>query len=299
MTDRIIDLSNYGGKVRLENHLLVMVFNEINTVTVPIEDIAVLILENHQITITQPALGALGEGNIPVVISNKKHMPSSILLPLVGNGKQTEYFYDQINSPVPVRKRAWKEVIQAKILSQAELLAITTGGDCGLRQIAKTVKSGDSSNRESLAAQRYWQRIPYLDRRHRDKEDANIYLNYGYTILHAMASRAVCAAGLHPSLGIQHHHRNNAFCLASDVMEPFRAIVDRAVWKLWQENETDISLTRDRKSKLLSALLGKVLVNGERISIFRALSGICVGLRKRYGGIKNAPLSLPDGLFVS
>jgi len=299
MTDRIIDLSSYGGKVRLENHLLVMVFNEINTVSVPLEDIAVLILDNQQLTITQPALGALGENNIPVVVSNRKHQPSSILLPLVGNGKQTEYFIDQINSPAPVRKKAWKEVIQAKILSQAELLAIATGSDYGLRSIAKTVKSGDSTNRESSAAQRYWSRIPYLDRRRRDEEDANVYLNYGYTILHAMASRAVCAAGLHPSLGIQHHHRNNAFCLASDVMEPFRSIVDWSVWKLCKGKPSNDVLTKETKSTLLSALLGKVLMDGERISVFKALAGVCVGLRKRYGGLKSASLCLPDSLFVN
>jgi len=299
MTDRIIDLSTYGGKIRLDNHLLVMEFNELKTVTIPIEDIAVLILDNQQLTITQPVLGALGEANVPLVISNRKHMPSAILLPLVGNGKQTEYFQDQIAAPAPVRKRAWQEIVQAKILSQAELLAISTGNDCGLLTIAKAVKSGDSTNRESFAAQRYWAKIPYLDRRQRESEDTNIYLNYGYTILHAMASRAVCAAGLHPSLGIQHHHRNNAFCLASDVMEPFRALVDREVWKLWKESKSEISLTKDRKTALLSALLGKVLVNDERISVFKALAGICVGLRKRYGGLKDAPLCLPDGLFAS
>ncbi|PIE53219.1 subtype II CRISPR-associated endonuclease Cas1 [Candidatus Fermentibacteria bacterium] len=299
MTDRIIDLSSYGGKVRLENHLLVLEFNEINTVTVPLEDIAVVILDNQQMVITQPALGALGESRIPVVITDRKHMPSSILFPLVGNGKQTEYFMEQIKAPVPVSKKAWKEIIQAKILSQAELLAITRGKDFGLREIAKSVKSGDTTNRESLAAQRYWSEMPFLDRRNRDEADANIYLNYGYTILHAMASRAVCAAGLHPSIGIQHHHRNNPFCLASDVMEPFRAIVDREVWKIWQEEPETTELTRDRKAKLLYALLGKVMVNDERISVFKALSGICVGLRKRFCGLKDASLMLPDGIFVN
>jgi CRISPR-associated protein Cas1 len=248
--------------------------------------------------ITQPALGALGENRIPVIISGRKHLPSSMLFPLVGHGKQTEFFIEQINSSEPVRKKAWKEVVEAKILSQAEFLAIATGKDFGLRSIAKTVKSGDSTNRESLAAQRYWAEIPYLDRRKRDQEDANIYLNYGYTILHAMASRAVCTAGLHPSLGIQHHHRNNPFCLASDVMEPFRAIVDRSVWKLWQKNPDTFELNRESKSAILFDLLGKVSVNGEKISVFSAISNVCIGLRKRFSGDKKAPLMLPDGIFV-
>lgn len=298
MTDRIIDLSNYGGKVRLENHLLVMEFNEVNTVTVPLEDIAVVILDNQQLTITQPALGALGENCIPVIVTGKKHLPSSIMLPIVGNGKQTEYFQNQISASAPVQKKAWQEIIQAKILSQAELLAIVTGSDSGLREITKTVKSGDSTNRESLAAQRYWSAIPFLDRRNREKLDANIYLNYGYTILHAMASRAVCSAGLHPSLGIQHHHRNNPFCLASDVMEPFRAIVDRAVWKIWQKDDEDFQLSKEKKSELLYALLSKIIVNGEKITVFNALAGVCVGLRRRFCGEKNVSLMLPDGLFI-
>jgi len=298
MTNRIIELSRYGGKLKLENHLLVIQFDKIKTVTVPLEDIAVVILDNQQLTLTKPLLGALGESNIPVLLTNNKHMPTSMLLPLVGNGKQTEFFHEQILASEPVRKRAWKEVIQAKILSQAELLSITAGHDFGLLAIAKTVKSGDTTNREGFAARKYWHSIPFLDRRNREKEDANIYLNYGYTILHAMASRAVCSAGLHPALGIQHHHRNNAFCLSSDIMEPFRAIVDRSVWKIWQRNPLTISLSKENKSILLSDLLGKVFVNGERISVFKALSSICVGLRKRYCGLSKVSLCLPDGLFA-
>lgn len=298
MTDRIIDLSNQGAKVRLENRLLVIEFDELAPASVPIDDIAVLILDNRQITVTQPALGALGEAGVPVLVSGRKHTPSSMLLPLVGNGKQTEYFQNQIEASEPVRKRAWQEIVQAKILSQAELLALATGSDHGLVEIAKSVRSGDSTNRESAAAQRYWVSIPYLERRQRDTDDSNIYLNYGYTILHAMAARAVCAAGLHPSIGVQHHHRNNPFCLASDVMEPFRAVVDRAVWKIWQKQQGKCDLSTKHKTTLLSALLGKVLVNGERVSVFKALSALCVGLRKRFCGERNAPLMLPEGLFV-
>ena len=221
-----------------------------------------------------------------------------MLFPLVGHGKQTEFFQQQATAAEPVKKRAWKEIVQAKILSQAELLGIAAGRDFGLRELAKTVSSGDSTNRESMAAQKYWAEIPYLDRRQRDREDANIYLNYGYTILHAMASRAVCAAGLHPSIGIQHHHRNNPFCLASDIMEPFRAIVDRSVWKLWQKNTKDFVLSKNNKAAILYDLLGKVIVGGERVSVFTALSNVCVGLRKRFCGEKEASLMLPDGLFA-
>jgi CRISPR-associated protein Cas1 len=298
MTDRIIDLSNNGGRVRLENSLLMIELIDSDPVTVPIEDIAVLILDNQQLTITQPALGALGEAGIPVLVSERKHLPSSILFPIVGNHKQTEYFQNQINATEPVKKRSWQEIVQAKILSQAELLALATGSDYGLVEIAKSVRSGDSTNRESLAAQRYWANIPFLERRQRENEDFNVYLNYGYTILHAMAGRAVCAAGLHPSIGIQHHHRNNPFCLASDVMEPFRAVVDRAVWKLWTKQPKFVDLNTVSKTSLLSALLGKVLVDGERISLFKALAGVCVGLRKRFCGQKNVSLMLPEGLFV-
>lgn len=298
MTDRIIDLSSYGGRVRLENRLLVMEFNDENTVTVPLADIAVLILDNPKLIITQPALGALGEQGIPVVVSGRKHLPASMLFPLVGHGKQTEFFQQQATATEPVKKRAWKEIVQAKILSQAELLGIAVGRDYGLRELAKTVKSGDSTNRESMAAQKYWAEMPYLDRRQRDREDANIYLNYGYTILHAMASRAVCAAGLHPSIGIQHHHRNNPFCLASDIMEPFRAIVDRSVWKLWQKDPNEFVLNKDSKATILYDLLGKVIVDGERVSVFTALSNVCVGLRKRFCGDKESSLMLPDGLFA-
>lgn len=298
MHDRILDISSSGGKIRYENSLLVLELKDRDKTTLPVTDIAVLILDNSQIIITQTALSRLSEENVSVIVTDRKHLPSGMFLPLAGNNRQTEFFRDQAEASLPVRKRAWKEIVKAKIKCQAEILIETQGHDAGLISIATSVHSGDSTNREGYAAQKYWSCMGFISRRDRNAEDANVFLNYGYSILHAMASRAVCGAGLHPTIGINHHHRNNPFCLASDVMEPFRPLVDYTVWKICRgNNAAKRMLTKPIKRELLSVFTRRVLVEGELISVFNALSDVCVALRKRFSG-EDAQLPLPQKLIA-
>lgn len=297
MTNRILDLSNCEGKIHLENSLLVLDNDEFEVFSIPLTDLAVVIMDNPRLSITKLAISALAEHSVPLIMTDRKHLPSGMLFPLVGNTQQTEYFTAQAKVKEPVKKKAWQELIRAKIKAQAEVLEIVTGSDMGLCKIAKTVLSGDSDNREGYAARRYWSYLKIVSKRDRDAEDANMYLNYGYAILHAMATRAVCGAGLHPSLGIQHHHRNNPFCLASDIMEPLRPIVDYAVWKIVNKNHSEFTLTKEYKHKLLSAMISKLLVNGEWITTFQTLAGITVALRKRFTGRKSTKLPLPKRIL--
>lgn len=298
MHDRVLDISSTGGKIRFENSLLVLELKDRDKTTLPVSDIAVLILDNSQLVITQPALSALSRENVSVVITDRKHLPSGMILPLHGNNRQTEFFTDQAFAPLPVRKRAWKEIIKSKIERQAEIMEELYGDDSGIRVIASAVRSGDSTNREGYAAQKYWSCMGIISRRDRNMDDANIFLNYGYSVLHATASRSVCGAGLHPTIGINHHHRNNPFCLASDVMEPFRPLVDYTVWNICRgRNESQRILTKAVKRELLSVFTRRILVSGELISIFSALSGICVALRKRFSG-EDVKLPLPQKLIA-
>ncbi len=298
MHDRIIDVSSSGGRIRYENGLVALDLEGTDGVTIPVEDVAVLILDNARLTVTQPVLSALAAGNVPVVVTDGRHLPSGMFLPLSGNARQTEFFRAQALAPLPVRKRAWKEIVKCKILRQAEILKETRGDDAGLAAVASAVRSGDTTNREGFAAQKYWSSLGLVRKRDRYGDDANIFLNYGYSILHAMASRAVCGAGLHPTIGINHRHRNNPFCLASDVMEPFRPLVDYTAWKICGKHKPVYHvLDRKIKAELLSVFTRRILVNGMLVTVFDALSALSVALRKRFIG-ENAALPLPEKLVA-
>lgn len=179
-----------------------------------------------------------------VVTSDARHQPTGMLLPLAANTLQTERFAAQAALNQPLRKQLWKQVVQAKIRWQAKVLHDITGSDALLTGLVRKVRSGDPENVEAQAARRYWSRLfPEGGfKRDRDAVDQNRYLNYGYAILRALTARSLCAAGLHPSLGIHHSNRYNAYCLADDFMEPFRPFVDLRVYRLVGEHGNERSL---------------------------------------------------------
>jgi CRISPR-associated protein Cas1 len=166
---------------------------------------------------------------------------------------------------LPTRKRIWKQIVQAKIRAQARALVEIRGADLGLGALADRVRAGDPQNLEAQAAVRYWKMIfGRTDfRRRPDAPDENRFLNYGYTVLRAMVARAVCAAGLHPSLGLHHHNRYDAYQLADDLMEPFRPIVDRAVVRLSDELGSSAEMGGQVKGKIVGALTSRYLVDEE------------------------------------
>ena len=198
--------------------------------TVPIEDIGVVVLEDRQITITNVALDALLQNNCAVITCDEKHMPAGMLLPLEGNTIQSERFANQIEASSPLKKQLWQQTVHAKIRNQASVLKRMSGVEVGcMLAWANDVKSGDSDNLEGRAAAYYWKNIfPSLPGFTRDREGEmpNNLLNYGYAIVRAVVARALVASGLLPTLGIHHHNRYNAYCLADDIMEPYRPYVD-------------------------------------------------------------------------
>jgi CRISPR-associated protein Cas1 len=208
------------------------------TQTIPFADVAVLVTSHPQISFTQAVLSGLAAAGGMFIVSNEKHLPAAMLLPLSTHSTQTERFARQAAVPLPTRKRAWQQVVQAKLRAQARLLEETTGADQGLRQMAGRVRSGDPDNLEAQAARIYWQALFGKNasgeafRRDPEGGGVNVHLNYGYAVLRAIVARALCASGLHPSLGVHHHNRYDTFCLADDLMEPFRPLVDRVVARL-------------------------------------------------------------------
>lgn len=239
----------------LKNRQMVIAYKDTpeEKVTVPIEDVGVVVLEHQQISITLPLINALIDDNVQLVICNEKGLPHSMLLNLDTNVTQGQTLRNQINAGEVLKKQLWKQIIEIKIRNQANLLnKIGSNGDI-LKPFYSNVKSGDTDNREGIAARMYFQELfgnSFV--RDRNEPGINALLNYGYTILRAAVARALVSSGLFPALGIYHHNRSNAFPLADDIMEPYRPYVDEIVYDLSMQGKME--LTKDVKADLISVL---------------------------------------------
>lgn len=256
--------------------------------TVPIEDIGEVVLEDRQITVTNVALDALLQNNCAVITCDEKHMPAGMLLPLEGNTIQSERFANQIDASLPLKKQLWQQTVQAKIRNQASVLKRLSGVEVGcMLAWANDVKSGDSDNLEGRAAAYYWKNLfPSLPGFTRDREGEmpNNLLNYGYAIVRAVIARALVASGLLPTLGIHHHNRYNAFCLADDIMEPYRPYVDEMVINIMKSDIDYGELTPELKKQLLGLPVTEVVIGGQRSPLMVAASQTTTSLCKCYAG---------------
>lgn len=256
--------------------------------TVPIEDIGVVVLENRQITITNVALDALLQNNCAVITCDERHMPAGLLLPLEGNTIQSERFGNQIEASLPLKKQLWQQTIQAKIRNQASVLKRLGGVEVGcMLAWANDVRSGDIYNLEGRAAAYYWRNIfPQLPgfTRDREGEKPNNLLNYGYAIVRAVIARALVASGLLPTFGIHHHNRYNAYCLADDIMEPYRPYVDESVIGIMQSGADYGELTTEIKRQLLELPVKEVVIDGQRSPLMVAASHTTSSLCKCFSG---------------
>lgn len=255
--------------------------------TIPIEDIGFVVLDHRQITITHGVMAALLDNNVAVVTCDNSHLPVGLMLPLEGHTVQQERFQDQLGSSLPLRKQLWQQTVQQKILNQAALLSELHGIETGnMRKWAKEVLSGDSTNLEGRAAAFYWSKmfptIPDFTRS-RDGVYPNALLNYGYAILRAVIARALVGSGLLPTLGIHHHNRYNAYCLADDIMEPYRPYVDRLVVETMAVC-SDVEVTTAIKSRLLTVPTLEVCINGQRSPLMVAASQTTASLARCFSG---------------
>jgi len=231
------------------------------TITRPIEDIGVIILDNSQITITQNAMALLLENNIALITCDSKHIPVGMFLNLDGNTLQSNRFQTQIEASEPLKKSLWQQTIQAKILNQSLVLKRLGKDTKRMEYLAKTVNSGDTNNCEAQASNYYW-KIVFEDyikdfSRSREGELPNNLLNYGYAIIRAATARALVGSGLLPTFGIFHKNQYNAYCLADDIMEPYRPYIDLAVVEILAEDLTgdeNLGLNPKIKKCLLTVL---------------------------------------------
>jgi len=259
-----------------------------NVRTIPIEDIGVIVLDNRQITITSGVLDALLEKNVAIVTCDSKSLPVGLMLPLCGNTVQNERFRCQIDASLPLRKQLWQQTVEVKILNQANVLKYSTGEDhLMMVNWSNSVKSGDTDNVEGRAAAYYWKNVfPQLPLFTRGQNEAapNNLLNYGYAILRALVARALVSSGMLPTLGIHHHNRYDAYCLADDIMEPYRPYVDKLVVDVLKRGNTSPDLDKEMKSYLLSIPTIEVNIDGHRSPLMVAASTTTSSLFKCFSG---------------
>jgi len=266
------------------NETLTESFKRESERTIPIEDIGVVVLDNRRITITSGVLEALLENNAAVITCDQRSMPVGLLLPLTGNTTQNERFRDQLDASLPLKKQLWQQTVKQKICNQAYVLRQVTGKEeKGMKVWAEGVRSGDPDNIEARAAAYYWRHlfpdIPMFVRG-REGEPPNNLLNYGYAILRAVIARALVGSGLLPTLGIHHHNRYNAYCLADDMMEPYRPYVDQQVIKIMHQSEDYGHLTKEIKAQLLGIPMLDVVISGKRSPLMIAAQQTTASLYK-------------------
>ncbi len=264
--------------------------------TASIEDIGLLILDHQQITITQALIAKLMANNVALITCDNTHHPVGLFLNLDGNTLQSQKFQAQVEVSVPLKKQLWQQTISSKITNQAALLSRQKTDCKTLITFSKEVKSGDSEGHEAKAAAYYWKRLfpDFLKfRRERYGPPPNNLLNYGYAILRAIVARSLVSSGLLPTLGIHHRNQYNAYCLADDIMEPYRPFVDQVVCNIVRMNGRFLEMTPSMKKDLLSIPKLDVILDEQKSPLFNAVSRTTASLAKCFEG-KSRKILFPE-----
>ena len=291
---RIIEVKDTPARVKLRHGCIVVEESNAELLALPVEEIGTLILSHPAISCSGAALAGIAQGGGVVITCDSKYLPNGMLLPLCGNHIQTQRFRVQMEATVPSKKRIWKAIVQQKILNQSNVLLHRLGDDFGLSALVSQVKSGDTTNLEARAAKKYWS-VLFGDKAYRrsDKNAApNPLLDYGYAVLRATVARAICATGLHPSIGIHHRNKYNPYCLADDLMEPFRPCVDWVVAKMLTKGPCVPVESTGVRTEIIAAVCGPWTVRGEHRTIFDAAGRLAVSVLTSFQGKKDG-LELP------
>ncbi|MCC5917482.1 MAG: type II CRISPR-associated endonuclease Cas1 [Cryomorphaceae bacterium] len=283
-----------------KNEQLVVAFpnGDQEGVNVPIEDIGVLVLENAQITVSNKLLEKLVYNNVAVFHCNSQHLPIGMLMPLSGHSEHSERLRYQLDASLPLKKNLWQQTVQAKIRNQAGHLTLREVPCKRMYGWTKEVMSGDSQNHEARAAAFYWQNIfPIPDfNRNRGGVPPNNLLNYGYAILRGLTARALVSSGMLPVLGIHHRNKYNAYCLADDIMEPYRPFVDTIVGDMVYEGRFFEELTTEVKRELLKLIVMDVEIDGKKSPLMNAMSRTTASLYACFSG-ESRKILYPDYVF--
>ena len=267
--NRIIDVSNPAYLRTAKRQLIIEQESQV-AATIPIEDLEVILLSHPQITASIGLMQQCLESKVPIIVCDQKHMPKGYLFNPLANTLHSKVLKLQIGTPLPLKKQIWATLVRAKITGQSYVLSAKDRPDGGLSQLVNRVKSGDLENIEAQAAARYWRRLFGSEfRRNPDSDGINALLNYGYAIIRAATARSLAAAGLNPSIGLFHHNQYNHFCLADDLMEQTRPLVDGTVYDLCQDHI--LSVDRGTKTTLLAVLQQEVVYDDRKYYLTDAL----------------------------
>jgi CRISPR-associated protein Cas1 len=270
------------------------------TKSIPLEDIGILILDHQQITLSHAVLQKAAQFNIAFISCDENHLPSSLQLPLEGHTLQQERFRNQIEATEPLKKQLWQQTVKAKIRNQASLLKKVGHQETAqsLEFWANDVNSGDTYNLEARAAALYWKTLfsEFIPDFTRDRIGffPNNYLNYAYAIIRASVARSLVGSGLLPTLGIHHRNKYNAYCLADDVMEPFRIYADELVYDLVANAKGELlELDKHGKSLILGLPAKEIIINKQRSPMMVGLQRCTASLAQCFDG-ENRKLSYPE-----
>ena len=293
MIKRTVEVFSRKSRVYSKQKQLKVDVDGCNVGSVPFEDVGLLVLDSPALTCTQGALVSIAENGGAVMICGKDHHPAGLFLPMVANTTLTKRLLTQTDVSKPLKKRLWAQIIKRKIKNQAAVLDKDSPAISRLKELSKNVKAGDLDNKEGQAARIYWKELfPDIDfKREREGFAPNSLLNYGYMVFRATIARAICGSGLHPALGLHHKNKYNPFCLADDLLEPYRPFVDMEVKDLVDEGL--LELERETKTRLLSLLSKPVLMNKEKGPLMVAFGKTTASLYKCFIG-ESKKLLLPE-----
>lgn len=267
--------------------------------TIPIEDIGVVILDHQQITITHSTIAKLLANNVALITCDHTHHPVGMMLNLDGHQLQSARFKDQLDASLPLKKQLWQQTVKAKIQNQSAHLKKLGKNHENMNRWVEEVKSGDQDNHEARAAVYYWKNLfsevllpkdsvlaeGLKDfKREREGVPPNNLLNYGYAILRAVVARSLVGSGLLPTLGIFHRNQYNAYCLADDILEPYRPYVDQVVYSMILNGEDFTELTPSIKKQLLQIPAIDVVFEGERSPLMIGVQKTTASLAKCFEG---------------
>lgn len=287
MIKRTLFFENPAYLSTKNNQLVVKLIQTNEEKTVPIEDIGMIVLENQQITLTNGLIEKLTYQNAAIVCCNQQHLPLSLLSPLSGHSEFNERLRFQLEASLPLKKFLWQQTIISKITNQANLLGKLNKQNDKLRKWAREVLSGDSTNKESHSAAFYWEHIFDIPGFYRGQKEMppNNLLNYGYAILRAVCARSLIGSGMLPALGIHHANKYNAYCLADDIMEPYRPFVDELVHAIVQQTDDIEELNREIKQQLLMIPAIDVKIEGKKSPLLVAMSRTTHSLYECFAGV--------------
>jgi len=252
--------------------------------SIPIEDMALLLLDNHQVTISTQLITKLQGNNVAIITTDAHHLPLGMMLPIYGHSEYSERIKYQLQASEPLKKQLWKQTVEQKIKNQQSLLQLFEKPTKNMEVYINNVKSGDTTNMEGIAAQHYWKYLFDDFTRERFGGEPNNMLNFGYAILRSIVARALVSSGLLPVLGIFHKNKYNPYCLADDIMEPYRPFVDKMVYNYIAQNPLPTELNREVKAYLLQIATHDVVIGGKVRPLMVAVTTTTASLYKCYKG---------------